>query len=173
MLLQNNHYILIEKQKQKQKQKNTVHKARDSQEIKDGRFWVVDFTFILFFSTSGGWRGSALSLVSFLDQLCLWIYEVTLEFAGVSWFSPEAVLSLCCFHNLWLCGIFINDSSVSRAGVFCLRCLNEPAGSTQAIMVTFPRMSELRALACGSGSNGDGCSACFISEIVMWLHHSW
>lgn len=87
------------------KKKTTVHKARDSQEIKEGRLWVVDFTFILLFSTSGGWWGSALSLVSFLDQLCLWICEVRLELAGVSWFSPEAILLLCSFHNLWPCGV--------------------------------------------------------------------
>lgn len=79
--------------------------ARKGYGIKGDRFWCVDFIFALFFQTQGDDEFQLSILLSFLDQLCLWVGEVGLELSGVGWLNIEAILLLCSFNNLWLCGV--------------------------------------------------------------------
>lgn len=64
-----------------------------------------------------------------------WLGLVGLALKQSSNCAPSIICGLWCELMVKI-PICINDSSVSRADVFCPRCLNEPAGSTQAIMVT-------------------------------------
>lgn len=58
-----------------------------------------------FFQPQGDDEFQLWILLSFLDQLRLQVGEARLELVGVDWLSLEAILLLCSFNNLWLCGL--------------------------------------------------------------------
>lgn len=54
--------------------------VQEGHRIKGGRFWVLDFAFVLFSQLQGHDEVQLWILLSFLDQLCLWVGEL-----GLNW----------------------------------------------------------------------------------------